>query len=319
MSFDGEPGGGLIATINIAPTLLPIADAGADRSDVQMFTPVPPPDPPIATTVTLDGSGSLTALGAPCAGTCSYAWSFVGKPAGSGATLTGDTTVAPSFTLDVVGTYSVQLVVTDGGVASAADVVNIHTNHRPVAVASADLTAVEVGEPVQLTGSASYDADGDLFGYSWSVTGGTLDDSTVANPTWNFAAAGTFTATLTVTESAGDLLASVPPATVQVTVSPAVNDPPVANPDFYTVSKNSTNNVFAVLDNDTDPDGDLNPSTVAIVTPPTQGGTVSVNAAGQILYSPKRGWRGTDYFTYTVRDNLGAISNVASVVVNVVN
>jgi hypothetical protein len=39
---------------------------------------------------------------------------------------------------------------------------------------------------------------------------------------------------------------------------------------------------------------------------------------GTVLYTPKRGFRGTDLFTYTVMDDGGALSNEATVRINVV-
>jgi hypothetical protein len=43
-----------------------------------------------------------------------------------------------------------------------------------------------------------------------------------------------------------------------------------------------------------------------------------VNATtGIVTYVPKRGFRGTDTFQYTVDDNDGATSNVATVRINV--
>ena len=43
------------------------------------------------------------------------------------------------------------------------------------------------------------------------------------------------------------------------------------------------------------------------------------NGDGTITYTPKSaGYRGTDTFQYTVNDNVGATSNVATVRINVV-
>ena len=51
-----------------------------------------------------------------------YAWTLVTRPAGSAAVLTGANTANPSFRADVVGTYLVELVVTDeDGQTSGAD------------------------------------------------------------------------------------------------------------------------------------------------------------------------------------------------------
>src|SRR5436305_811230 len=54
---------------------------------------------------------------------------------------------------------------------------------------------------------------------------------------------------------------------------------------------------------DTDPDG--NSLSVVAVTPSTQGVTPVNNGDGTITYNPPAGFRGTDTFTYTIRDALG--------------
>lgn len=73
------------------------------------------------TLVTLDGSASTDADSNPL----TYSWTLTSKPAGSSATLTGATTVAPTFTADVGGTYIASLVVNDGLVDSAPATVSI--------------------------------------------------------------------------------------------------------------------------------------------------------------------------------------------------
>lgn len=105
-------------------------------------------------------------------------------------------------------------------------------------------------------------------------------------------------------------------ATVTVTVIQVVNAAPVAVNDYATTRRNTPVNI-AVLGNDSDSDGTLNTSSVAIVVRPTRGGTAAVNANGTITFTPRLNFRGTDTFTYTVRDNRGAISNQAVVRVNV--
>jgi len=102
---------------------------------------------------------------------------------------------------------------------------------------------------------------------------------------------------------------------------PAANIAPFANDDFATVTRNTTDNVINVTDNDVDADGTIEVASVVLTNSTTSaGGTVAVNPLldGTVLYTPKRGFRGTDLFTYTVQDNLGATSNVATVRVNVV-
>lgn len=105
-------------------------------------------------------------------------------------------------------------------------------------------------------------------------------------------------------------------ATVTVTVNPTVNTAPVAADDFATTRKN-TSVTIDLAANDTDAEGNMAPGTVAIATPPTRGGTVVANANGTVTYTPRWNFRGTDTFTYTVQDSLGAVSNTATVKVNV--
>jgi hypothetical protein len=102
----------------------------------------------------------------------------------------------------------------------------------------------------------------------------------------------------------------------------APNVAPFANDDLDTVTRNTTDNIINVTDNDVDSDGTIDVGSVVITsgTTTSAGGTVTVNPLldGTVLYTPRRGFRGTDLFTYTVLDDDGAISNVATVRVNVV-
>lgn len=112
--------------------------------------------------------------------------------------------------------------------------------------------------------------------------------------------------------------------TVNITVTAPANTAPVAVDDYATTAKNVP--VFInLVANDTDADGNLKDASgnvaaarIIIVTQPTRGGTVSVLTDG-VNFTPKKNFRGTDVFTYTVRDLAGAVSNTATVRVNVTN
>ncbi|MDD5364933.1 MAG: Ig-like domain-containing protein [Gallionellaceae bacterium] len=110
-------------------------------------------------------------------------------------------------------------------------------------------------------------------------------------------------------------------ANVSISISAAVNQPPVAANDSYTApnysGKNYTAQVYNILANDRDPDGSLAVGTVAISSAPNKGGSVTVNGNGSVTYVPKKRFTGTETFKYTVRDNLGALSNAATVSVRV--
>ncbi|NNF69853.1 MAG: hypothetical protein HKN01_08795 [Acidimicrobiia bacterium] len=72
----------------------------------------------------------------------------------------------------------------------------------PVADANGPYS-VQFNESILLDGTGSYDFEGPLT-YLWSVTGGSLDDPTLAQPTYTAPyEPGTYVATLTVTDTAG--------------------------------------------------------------------------------------------------------------------
>jgi len=190
----------------------PTADAGPDQT---VF---------VDDTVTLDASGTTDIDGQPL----TYDWAFVSIPTGSTATLSDPTAVAPTFVVDLAGSYEVELIANDGLADSAPDTVVISTqNSPPVANAGAD-QAPYVGDVVQLDGSGSSDVDGDPLTYAWSFlslpTGSTatLSDPAAVMPTFQVDLSGIYDVQLIVSDGFGD---SAPDTMVIDTQ----NAPPVAN------------------------------------------------------------------------------------------
>lgn len=103
-------------------------------------------------------------------------------------------------------------------------------------------------------------------------------------------------------------------ATVSITV--VSNQAPVAANDSASTRRNTAATIY-VTANDKDPDGSINLATVSIVTAPNKGGTAVPQANGTVRYAPKLNFRGTEVFYYTVKDNLGKVSNTARVTVSV--
>jgi len=104
-------------------------------------------------------------------------------------------------------------------------------------------------------------------------------------------------------------------ATTNNTVTP-VNNAPLAMDDKATLDEN-TNVTINILSNDSDSDGTIDVTTLKIVTSPTNG-TVTVKD-GKVIYTPTENYYGTDSFTYTIRDNEGLVSNVATVLITVID
>lgn len=95
--------------IALAVNTAPVANAGPDQEVTTLDV------------VTLNGSGSSDVNG----NTLTYAWTLTSVPEGSSAALTGATTVSPTFTADLDGTYVASLVVNDGITNSTADTVSV--------------------------------------------------------------------------------------------------------------------------------------------------------------------------------------------------
>lgn len=95
--------------------------------------------------------------------------------------------------------------------------------------------------------------------------------------------------------------------------------PPVARPDAYSIAPDGTLEqgiAGGLLANDTDIDD--NPFTAALASAPAHG-SVSVSPNGSFSYVAATGFRGTDTFTYTIRDARGLTSAPASVSIVVAN
>ncbi|HMO34878.1 MAG TPA: Ig-like domain-containing protein, partial [Gemmatales bacterium] len=121
--------------------------------------------------------------------------------------------------------------------------------------------------------------------------------------------------TYTIRDTSG-LVSNI--ATVSITIL-AVNNPPVANDDEATVDEGASVQID-VAANDTDVDGTIDLTSIIIIDQPAHG-TVTVNLDGSVTYTHDGSETTSDSFTYTIRDNQGAVSNVATVniIINPVN
>jgi len=96
------------------------------------------------------------------------------------------------------------------------------------------------------------------------------------------------------------------------------NEAPQAVDDTARVNINS-NVLIGVVNNDSDSDGDLDLSTVEIITAVTEGTTDIDSVTGEVNYTPDADYEGEDQFTYTIKDNEGLVSNIATVTIEVID
>jgi hypothetical protein len=170
--LDSEPDYAIISMGNSPP----IANAGPD----QAFSSA-------GTIIQLDGSQSYDPDDDPL----TYEWNIIWKPPTSSTTLSDNVTVNPTFVADSLGTYIVQLIVTDDfGEPSEPDQVIVTSgNVRPVANAGFN-QIVLVGDTAYLDGSGSYDANNDPLTYRWHFSSTPkkssteLIDYTLVNPSF---------------------------------------------------------------------------------------------------------------------------------------
>jgi PKD repeat protein len=138
----------------------------------------------------------------------SYAWTFGDGATGSGATA--------SRTYAAGGTYSVALTVTDNAGATSQTSHAVTVNAPPVA----SFTSACSGLTCSFNASGSSDPDGTITGYAWTFGDGATGSGATASRT--YAAGGTYSVQLTVTDNGSatgtqvQSVTVVPPPTMHV-------------------------------------------------------------------------------------------------------
>lgn len=293
--FDSDPAVVSISTTNTPPIAVALAPTDVTQGAV----------------VALDGRGSSDADGDGL----TYQWAIVGQPGAPPAPVIANAVFPQaSFVAERVGTYSVQLTVTDDDNVSASDTVSIRVappaNRPPVAGSDVATTAEDTPVVIDVLANDTDPDAGDTLtvtGVSALANGSASTDGTrvTFTPAANFNG-GPIVFTYTVADGRG----ASATGTISVTVTP-VNDPPVGSDDAASTA-NGTAVTIDVLANDTDLDGDT--LVAGGVTLPANG-TLS-NVGSSITYTPRAGFSGTDRFTYRPFDGV-AQGNVVTVTVTV--
>jgi len=167
----------------------------------------------------------------------------------------------------------------------------------PVADAGDDQTAF-VGATVSFDGSGSYDTNpsGTIVSYDWDFGDGTTTVTGMIT-THVYAAAGTYTVTLTVTSDSG----AVAPDTASVIVTAPNQAPDVSGIPGETVNAGVS---FATinLDDYVQDDNDVSEITWTGTTSGPSGITVAIDADRVATITYPDGWTGSEIITFTATD-----------------
>ncbi len=220
----------------------------------------------------------------------------------------GSETLSDSFT------YTISDL--DGLVSNSATVRIIVTPVNDIPIAVDDNANVSEGGSVSINVIANdSDAENSLNLLSIvlsSVNHGTLINNNDGAVTYTHDGSETLSDSFTYTISDLDGLVSNS-ATVSITVTP-VNDIPIAVDDIANVSEGGSVSINLIA-NDSDAENSLN--LLSIVLSSANHGTLVNNNNGTITYTHNGSDTTIDSFSYTVADLSGAISNTATVNINI--
>lgn len=234
----------------------------------------------------------------------------------------GAVTINPDGTITFVpdenfnGSTTITYTISDGqgGFATTSVAVSVGAvNDVPVVTQPiAPQNGVDADEVSIATAGSFADPEGDLLAYEATglpeglaidpatgvITGTLASDASVGGSSGD----GVYSVTVTAADGNGGTVAT----TFTFTAS---NPSPQAVNDAVNVVEDGQVDI-AVLDNDTDPDGDP----LTVIEASADNGTVTINPDGTITYVPNADFNGTDFVTYTISDGQGGTSTATAVV-----
>jgi hypothetical protein len=221
---------------------------------------------------------------------------------------TGEVRYAPAGEYSGPDSFTYTISDPKGATSTATVSVTVTpVNDAPVAVDDAGETEEDVSVTIGVEDNDT-DADGEIpviTGVGDPANGIVEFDAETGEVTYtplaNYNGPDSFTYTI------GDAEGATSTATVSVTVTP-VSDPPVAVDDAVETEEDASVTA-AVVDNDTDADGEI--PTITDVSDPSNGSVEFDAGTGEVTYTPDADYNGPDSFTYTISDAEGATSTGA--------
>ncbi len=237
-------------------------------------------------------------------------------------TVNGDGTVTythDGLTEEFSDSFTYKIQNNNGEISNTATVVISINPVNDTAPVFTSPIAANVAERTTLVHTVTAtDADGSLLTYSINGTG--PDDakfqitisgvmSFVQAPNFeaptDVGADGVYNVDVLVNDGVFNVVQSI-----AVTVTDAAENPIAAN-DAFTVGEGATSSLN-VLPNDTDPQNDIDASTVTVIGQPANG-SASVQTDGRIIYIHNGSETTSDTLTYLVQDTEGNLSNTATI------
>lgn len=230
----------------------------------------------------------------------------------------GDFTYTPNANYTGSDSFQYTIQDVDGDQSTATVTITINpVNDLPIA----NDDTYTINEDTQLNDDVTSN-DQDLFDLPITVS----LVSNVSNGTLTLNADGTFiympnseyfgtdNFSYKITDGNGDAVT----ANVDITITFINDGAPVAVND-NTSTNEDTAVTIDVLANDSDVDGNqtIDKASVLIKTNPSNGSLSQNFVTGEVTYTPNNNYTGSDSFTYTIKDNSGLESNIATVSINV--
>ena len=249
----------------------------------------------------------------------------------------GNMTFTPETNFTGVSSVNYTVEDNDGALSNVArvDITVTPSNDGPEAID--DVESVNPGEVLtsSVVPNDVPDPEGDALSYS-VVSGATPDETTEGTLSFNPDGSYTFTPVAGfsgLVEFEYEVCDDGTPSqcsTATVSINVGTNEPPVADNESISTGEDMAV-TLDVTDGDTDSDGTIVPSTIVLIDPANNGhtgssssplviigeGTYTVDATGNVTFTPVANFNGTSSVNYTIKDNLGAKSNVATVTVTV--